>query len=46
MQLWQYCLLVTVQNGRGMWRVWGRVEVCTGFLLGNLRERTIGETQT
>ena len=23
----------------GMWRVWGRGEVCTGFWLGNLRER-------
>jgi len=22
-----------------MWRVWGRGEVCTGFLWGNLRER-------
>ena len=22
-----------------MWRVWGRVEVCTGFWWGNLRER-------
>ena len=22
-----------------MWRVWGRGEVCTGFWLGNLRER-------
>ena len=22
-----------------MWSVWGRVEVCTGFWLGNLRER-------
>ena len=23
----------------GMWRVWGRGEVCTGFWLGNMRER-------
>jgi len=22
-----------------MWRLWGRVEVCTGFWWGNLRER-------
>ena len=22
-----------------MWRLWGRGEVCTGFWLGNLRER-------
>jgi len=22
-----------------MWRVWGKGEVCTGFWLGNLRER-------
>ena len=24
---------------RGMWRVWGREEVCTGFWWGNLRQR-------
>jgi len=24
---------------RGMWRVWGRGEVCTGFWWGNLREK-------
>ena len=28
------------------WRVWGKGEVCTGFWLGNLRERAMGETQT
>jgi hypothetical protein len=22
-----------------MWRIWGRGEVCTGFLWGSLRER-------
>jgi hypothetical protein len=25
--------------GGGIWRVWGRGEVCTGFWRGNLRER-------
>jgi hypothetical protein len=25
--------------GLGMWRVWGRGEVCTGFWCGSLRER-------
>ena len=30
----------------GMWRVWGRGELCTGLWWGNLRERAIGETQT
>ena len=26
-------------DGRGMWRVWGRREVCTGFWWGSLMER-------
>ena len=26
-------------NGQGMWRVWGRIEVCTGCWWGSLRER-------
>ena len=26
-------------DGRGMWRVWGMGEGCTGFWWGNLRER-------
>ena len=26
-------------NGQGMWRVWGRTEVCTGCWWGSLRER-------
>jgi len=26
-------------GGRGMWRVWGRGELCTVFWWGNLRER-------
>ena len=26
-------------NGRGMWHVWRKGEVCTRFRLGNLRER-------
>jgi hypothetical protein len=25
-------------DGLGMWRVWGRGEVCTGFWCGSLRE--------
>ena len=27
------------RDERGMWRVWGRGEVCTGFWWGNLRQR-------
>ena len=27
------------EMGRGIWSVWGRGEVFTGFWLGNLRER-------
>ena len=30
----------------GMWRVWGRGEVCTGFWSGNLRESDQWGTQT
>jgi hypothetical protein len=26
-------------DGHGMWRVWGRIEVCTGCWWGSLRER-------
>jgi hypothetical protein len=26
-------------DGQGMWRVWGRIEVCTGCWWGSLRER-------
>ena len=36
--------IVRVENweewdGQGMWRVWGRIEVCTGCWWGSLRER-------
>jgi hypothetical protein len=31
--------LIILSDGRDMWRVWGKGEVCTGFWLGNLRER-------
>ena len=31
--------VVKSRDGRGMWRVWWRREVCTGFWWGNLRER-------
>jgi len=27
-------------NWQGMWRVWGRIEVCTGCWWGSLRERS------
>jgi hypothetical protein len=27
------------KDGLGIWRVWGRSEVCTGFWWGSLRER-------
>ena len=33
-------------DGQGMWRLWGRIEVCTGCWWGSLRERAIGETKT
>jgi len=28
-----------------MWRVWGRIKVCTGCWLGSLRERAHWEDQ-
>ena len=31
--------IFTSRYGRGMWRSWGRGEVCTGLWWGNLRER-------
>jgi hypothetical protein len=27
------------RDGQGMWRVWGRIEECTGCWWGSLRER-------
>ena len=32
-------------DGQGMWRVWGRIEVCTGCWWGSLRERGHGADQ-
>ena len=33
------------REGRGMWQVWGRLEVLSGFWWGNLKKYTIGSTR-
>jgi len=34
-----FVLCEYLYDGQGMWRVWGRVEVCTGCCWGSLRKR-------